>query len=166
LTTDLAKLFQFGAPTFYIATMDDYDADSLYVELVRAAGDGEVVRRIRGPKCRDREGFFSEVGAALQVPSYFGENWDALEDVLNDMAWLPGRSYLLLVSAAHELLADAGDDQLRTFAAILNDLRSQSEELEDEEYRSTWHVLSQCPAEEAQVLQQRLREAGAEFELA
>ncbi len=33
---------------------------------------------------------------AFHFPNYFGHNWDALEDSLRDLAWLPAKGYLLL----------------------------------------------------------------------
>ena len=35
---------------------------------------------------RDRGGFFQQCAAALELPSYFGKNWDAFNDSLLDLA--------------------------------------------------------------------------------
>jgi hypothetical protein len=43
-----------------------------------------VVHTVRGRKSRTVAIFFDEVAAALQFPYYFGENWNALGDLLND----------------------------------------------------------------------------------
>ncbi|MFD4669203.1 barstar family protein [Lentzea sp. NPDC058450] len=78
-----------------------------------------VARRVRGSRCRTIDAFFSELGAALQFPAYFGENWAALSDVLSDLDWMPGDAYLFVVEDAELLLADEPETlalALRIFA--------------------------------------------------
>ena len=50
---------------------------------------GATVRVIRGSKSTTTHAFFNELAAALQFPFYFGDNWDACNDCLNDLTWLP-----------------------------------------------------------------------------
>jgi RNAse (barnase) inhibitor barstar len=33
---------------------------------------------------------------AIPLPDYFGNNWDALEECLNDLGWLPGHKLILV----------------------------------------------------------------------
>jgi RNAse (barnase) inhibitor barstar len=49
---------------------------------------------------------FDEIAASFQFPWYFGENWDALDECLNDLAWLPARSYLLGIMDASQVLSE------------------------------------------------------------
>jgi hypothetical protein len=47
------------------------------------------------------KGEFLEAGArALRFPSYFGHNWDAFEESLNDMSWAPAPGYLVVFDGA------------------------------------------------------------------
>jgi barstar (barnase inhibitor) len=39
---------------------------------------------------------FAGIARALQLPSWFGANWDALEDCLGDLSWRPGEGHVLL----------------------------------------------------------------------
>lgn len=64
----------------------------------------EVVRRIRGKKCHTKKGFFDEISAAFQFPHYFGENWDAFNECINDLGWLPADKYLLIIEDVDQLL--------------------------------------------------------------
>lgn len=48
----------------------------------------------------------SAIGKAFQVPSYFGENWDALDECLRDLEWLPASGYVLFLRGASELWAE------------------------------------------------------------
>ena len=38
---------------------------------------------------RHRQAFFSLLGQALLLPDYFGGSWDALDDCMRDLSWLP-----------------------------------------------------------------------------
>jgi len=40
---------------------------------------------------------FNIVSLAMQFPEYFGYNWDALDECLGDMGWLPAEGYLLVL---------------------------------------------------------------------
>ena len=52
---------------------------------------------------------------------HFGRTWDALEDCLTDLGWLPGAGYQLVVSSADRLLAQNSADYA-TFVALLEDV--------------------------------------------
>lgn len=40
---------------------------------------------------------FSAIASAMQFPDYFGCNWDALDECLCDMDWIPSEGYLLIL---------------------------------------------------------------------
>jgi len=48
----------------------------------------------------DKEGLLKSIAGPLQFPGYFGMNWDALEECLKDLSWLPAKGYLLLLHGA------------------------------------------------------------------
>jgi hypothetical protein len=79
---------------------------------------GAVARVLRGSKMTTLDGFFGEIGAALQFPAYFGENWDALNECLTDMLWLRGPAYVLVVTDANLLFRDDKRDSLPTLLKI------------------------------------------------
>lgn len=68
--------------------------------------EGATVRVVRGNKMRNVANLFNELGAAMQFPDYFGENWAAMDECLSDLSWMPGQRYVVVVSHARELLAD------------------------------------------------------------
>lgn len=50
---------------------------------------------------------FKTISTALNFPDYFGNNWDAFEECLSDMEWLPTKSYVLMLFDAENLWKDA-----------------------------------------------------------
>jgi len=81
---------------------------------------GFTRRVIRGSKCRSATGLFAEMAEALEFPDYFGHNWDALEECLADLEWLPGKGYVLLFTNAELILPDDAEE-FATFLEVLSD---------------------------------------------
>lgn len=91
-------------PCVHVVSIDPSTA--LAGKLVQPAS-GEVVRVLRGDKMTTDPKLFDEIAAALQFPSYFGENWNALRDCLGDLEWLPAERYVLVVTEVDAMLAHA-----------------------------------------------------------
>jgi hypothetical protein len=51
---------------------------------------------IDGAPVVDKASFFESASTALQLPAYFGHNWDAFEESIRDLSWLRAPGYLLL----------------------------------------------------------------------
>lgn len=47
-----------------------------------------------------KAGLLTALGTALAFPDYYGANWDALEECLNDLSWRDGGVLLLIEHAA------------------------------------------------------------------
>ena len=81
---------------------------------------GLVLKIIKGRHCKTPATLFAEFARALEFPDYFGHNWDAMEECLTDLEWLPARGYVLLITdAAHVLPND--ETEYETFLEILCD---------------------------------------------
>jgi RNAse (barnase) inhibitor barstar len=81
---------------------------------------GYAVRTIQGEKCRTPSGLFSEFARALTFPDYFGHNWDALEECLTDLEWLPAKGYILLITDTQAVLPEA-EEEYNTLLEVLDD---------------------------------------------
>ena len=98
----------------------DESAAARDVYTLQCGASSGAVRVIRGWKCTTYESLHSEIGAALQFPEYYGENWDALDECLTDLAWLPAEWYLLHLRRVEKVL-QKDTDGLRTLIRILRD---------------------------------------------
>lgn len=95
-------------------------------EFIQTAPASEqiVARILRGKRCASVASLFQEWAAALQFPYYFGENWDAFEECINDLEWLPGRCYAFLITNINHVLSrDVAE--LRIFTEILRSAASE-----------------------------------------
>jgi len=90
------------------------------VESLVDVPHGFVRKVLRGGKCRTSAGLFAEFARALDFPDYFGHNWDALEECLADLEWLPAKGYVLLLTEAEQVLPDNEEDYA-TFLEVLSD---------------------------------------------
>ncbi len=69
------------------------------------------VSRIDLATCRGKTCLLEQVAGALSFPSWFGGNWDALADCLQDLEWLPATGgWVLLVGHAGGMRSAAPRD--------------------------------------------------------
>src|SRR5215831_6760717 len=64
----------------------------------------QLTKVLRGRKMATVKDLFDECAAALQFPSYFGENWAAFHECMTDLSWLQATSYVLIITDASEFL--------------------------------------------------------------
>lgn len=80
-------------------------------EQLRAAHRAEVPAGIQ-----TKAALLDALSDALRFPDYFGGNWDALEECIRDLSWLPSGDVIL----SHEDLPLSQDlRSLSTYLAIL-----------------------------------------------
>jgi RNAse (barnase) inhibitor barstar len=74
-----------------------------------------VVRLPKG--IRSKQKLLNVLAGRLRFPRYFGHNWDALEDCLRDLSWLPGGRPVIIVQ--EDLPFGERSENRRTYVAIL-----------------------------------------------
>ncbi len=127
---------------------------------------------VRGEKMKGYPSLFDEFAAALQFPWYFGENTNAFDECITDLAWIPpGSGYVLVVTSPADVLADTESSALGWLVASL--ARAQDFWSQPVEQGEWWDrgpvpfhvVLHRGPGTSAAVAQ-RWRAAGAAIEQA
>ena len=61
-----------------------------------AAAHGWRLFHLDGRYARDKTTFLAAAAATMAFPAYFGYNWDAFEECVNDLSWVPASGYVLL----------------------------------------------------------------------
>jgi hypothetical protein len=64
---------------------------------------GIVVGQCDASETADDKDLLDLIGEALTFPAYFGRNWDALDEMLRDLEWLPADGWVLVVEGARHL---------------------------------------------------------------
>jgi len=122
------------------------------VHELRNEYEDALVVKLRGTKMRTMAHMFDEVGAALQLPWYFGENWSALYDCLND---IEPADVLLMVSDAHLVLDQEDPRSLGSFVDVIVEMHDQSAP-----GAGSFRAILQAPPDAASTLWDRLTAAG------
>ncbi|HXX74990.1 MAG TPA: barstar family protein [Nitrospiraceae bacterium] len=81
---------------------------------------GFVLKSIKGAKCKTPAALFTEFAKVMELPDYFGHNWDALEECLADLDWMPAKGYVLLLTDAEQILPEDEEDYA-TLLEVLSD---------------------------------------------
>lgn len=104
------------AGAFYLAASDLGPLQAVAAELgFRCVG-------VDLAGCVDKPELMRRVAKAFAFPDYFGHNWDALDDCLRDLAWLPGEGYVLGLEHPEALRRAAPGD----FASLVSVLEEAS----------------------------------------
>lgn len=89
-----------------------------------AAPDVPGAVALAGAATRTRAGLFATLAAALALPAYLGDTWDALSDVLRDR--LDAGPLTLLVTDAGQLLVDEPTQQYDLLLTVLGNLATSA----------------------------------------
>lgn len=114
---ELSSLVAKDAPWKYLVVGPERGVDTL-AQSWENNDASIVVRILRGRRCATRESLLQEWAAALQFPYYFGHNWAAFEDCLNDLEWLNGEGFVFVISNFNDVLA-SDEKWSDTFLRIL-----------------------------------------------
>jgi RNAse (barnase) inhibitor barstar len=95
-------------------------SDQQKAESLLSLPSGFLLKIVSGAKCKTKAGLLAEFARTLSFPDYFGHNWDALEECLIDLEWLPAKGYVVVVTDADQVLVKPDEeDDYETFIEIL-----------------------------------------------
>lgn len=91
-------------------------SDATRSGVYRAPGTAEIEDAARGTRldlvpvdlrgADGKEALLERIAQGLGFPAWFGGNWDALEDCLQDLSWRTGEGQVLLLREFADLPAD------------------------------------------------------------
>lgn len=120
-----------GKDCFYVLEMTKDQLDKLNQEI--ADTDKNIaVKLIQGRNCQTKQAFFDETARILEFPDYFGNNWDAFNDSINDLLWPEDGYYWLIFSEADLLFSKSKDDDLAILLNILSQVCAEAPRVDDE----------------------------------
>lgn len=91
----------------------------LQAEVVKSASqEGAKVFYLDGRKIATKEDFLREAATAMNFPTYFGANWDAFDECIRDLSWIPAQKYILIYDRP-DIFAKAQPEQWQIAQDIL-----------------------------------------------
>ncbi len=66
--------------------------------------------RVDLAKIGDKAGLLTALARALDLPEWFGGNWDALQDCLGDLSWATAPGYVVMLEHCQGLATRARED--------------------------------------------------------
>jgi RNAse (barnase) inhibitor barstar len=85
----------------------------------QAAATDFAFWRVDLAKVRSKPSLLAALAKALDLPDWFGHNWDALQDCLMDLSWRPAPGYVVVV----ENCAGVAASEPEAFATTLEVFR-------------------------------------------
>jgi hypothetical protein len=62
--------------------------EEIYHKMWKESQAGAYISYLRGKNCRTEDAFLWEVAASFQFPYYYGGNWAAFDECIQDLEWL------------------------------------------------------------------------------
>lgn len=114
--------------------------------------------RMAGREMIDADGVFTQLYEHLRLPGYFGWNWDALRDCLQDLSWLTATHFLLTIDDAEFVLSGSSEERPIFYRALLDAAQwwAQKPELPGQE-KITFRTVLLCSPQAASGLNAELR---------
>ncbi|MEU7552661.1 barstar family protein [Streptomyces sp. NPDC044571] len=86
-------------------------AQEAFSALQRSPDDAAVFE-LHGASMANHDRLFEEFSQRMSFPEYFGKNWPALQDCLDDLTWIPAAgSYLLVIHEWADVLSECERDR-------------------------------------------------------
>jgi hypothetical protein len=139
----------FVGPDFIVCVGLAEEFCSIVYELQFRQSPRTIVRMVRGKNMMSPAALFDEFAAALQFPCYFGNNWNAFDECIADLEWLPGQHYIIAIVDASQVLRDE-PVELEVFFRIM---RSVAREWRDKRGRG-FQVMLQCTTDDTDDVRQ------------
>ena len=159
---DWNKLLNFNSEWGHLLCCQEKKIDEVISGLFR--DDLSVARIIRGQRCLNKERLFQEWASALQFPDYFGHNWDAFDECLGDLEWLPGTSYNFFITNIDRVLENS-IDEFKIFVEILKNSAIEWKALPkgtnpQKTSPISFHVLFHCEINKKTFTQEKFKKTG------
>ncbi len=76
----------------------------------RVEANGWRCFALNGDTINNKSSFLAACASALHFPDYFGRNWDAFEECLNDLSWVTAKGYVVLYDNAENFARNAPEE--------------------------------------------------------
>jgi RNAse (barnase) inhibitor barstar len=103
------NLLKIHNTNYHILAADKNKSNEFISELKQSIPHQTHLGIIEGTKIVDKKSLFEEFSVAFKFPDYFGHNWDAFDECINDLEWLNSNSYVIVITDFEEITLDQND---------------------------------------------------------
>lgn len=97
-------------------------------------GNNKKIIQFDGEEVKDISSFYTALVNELEFPEYFGENLDALYDMLTDLQWLNFKCFVIVITNFNAFLSEEDFETKAEVMAVLDDaIQAWIEDVNDEE---------------------------------
>lgn len=159
----IEELFKLKEPYFHLAVGEKSDFQKLSATCENAGDGNAIIKTIEGNKCNTLDELFSEFAKIFKFPDYFGHNWAAFDECINDLNWLSSDAYLLLMPDIDKVLISSETSFKIFIKTLVFSVRewAQGRTYDDFPIPSTpFHILFQCSKEKENDVRIKLEQSG------
>ena len=100
------RLVQINGSNFHIFESKNTLGNDFILELKQKLPSSTYLAVIDGKAVSNLDELFKAFSDAFQFPDYFGNNWAALDECINDLDWLEASSYILVLKDVEKMLSN------------------------------------------------------------
>jgi RNAse (barnase) inhibitor barstar len=89
--------------------------------------EGQKIAILDGQQAQTLEDFYTHIADSLVFPAHFGRNLDALDEMLNDLEWLPETHIVLVVQHYEDWLSEENEETKEVIISIIGNAAEEWE---------------------------------------
>ncbi|PCI97019.1 MAG: hypothetical protein COB15_08620 [Flavobacteriales bacterium] len=89
-------------------------------ESVLKKNNATYLAILDGERVKVAAQFLKEIGGIFKFPDYYGENMNALNEMLNDLDWLESDDYSIVIENFNAFLSEGKDEEKYDLLRMLN----------------------------------------------
>lgn len=148
----IEKLTKLEKPYIHLVVVEKPDFQRFYSIYEGIENKNLIVRIVEGNKCTTLDRLFGEFAKALEFPDYFGYNWAAFDECLNDLEWLSADAYLLLLADVDKVIATLNNSFKVLIETLIRSINEWTEGRNCDGFPTPptpFHVVFQCSKQKA-----------------
>jgi RNAse (barnase) inhibitor barstar len=97
---------------------------------------------LEGKRMRNSKDFHAEIERKLELPDYYGKNWHALGEIINDLSWLDFNDFVFLIRDYDLVLSEEATEQKSEFLCIFENAMAEWENVPNYEGEDEYREVS------------------------
>lgn len=159
----MKELIQLKQPYFHIMTANREECNVLFTRIESKFDNDVIVKQIDGSKCITVDNLFYEFSKVFKFPDYFGNNWAAFDECINDLEWLEGKAYILFITESDKITKTSDNDFKTLIKLLMQTIVEWTEGRNYDDFPTQpipFHIVLQSSTDNVEELKRRVKIAG------